>query len=182
MSNPYAAPDAALSDITEDETYDPQIFAVEGRIGRLRYLTYSWLIMIVLMFVIGIIAAILVPTLARNNPGAVAGAMLLVYIPIIAVSIIMAKRRFNDLNKSGWFTLLLIVPFVNIFAGLYLTFWPGTKGTNEFGPRPAKNPVILYIAALIVPVIIIGILAAVAIPAYQQYVMRAKAAQMNQNR
>jgi hypothetical protein len=41
MSNPYAAPDAVLSDVAEDETYEPQIFSVNGRIGRLRYLAYS---------------------------------------------------------------------------------------------------------------------------------------------
>ena len=49
------------------------------------------------------------------------------------------KRRLNDLDKSGWWQLLYLVPIVNILFALYLLFWPGTKGSNNYGLQPAKN-------------------------------------------
>jgi uncharacterized membrane protein YhaH (DUF805 family) len=178
MSNPYAAPDAVLSDVAEDETYEPQIFSVNGRIGRLRYLAYSWLMMMVVVMCLGILTAILIPMVAGKNKGTGMMVMGLMYIPIIAVSLIMAKRRFNDLDKSGWYSILILIPFVNFFVGLYLIFGPGTKGTNSYGPQPAKNSMWMALIVLVIPVI--GILAAIAIPQYQNYVMRAKAAQQLQ--
>jgi uncharacterized membrane protein YhaH (DUF805 family) len=185
MSNPYAAPDAVLSDVGEDETYEPQIFSVNGRIGRLRYLAYSWLLGFILMFVIGIVAAVLLPVLVKkgsHGPGMLF--MILLYAPVIAVALVMAKRRFNDLNLSGWLSPLILVPFLNILVGLYLLFAPGTKGANNHGPQPTKNSTILVIVGVVGPIFmiaIIGILAAIAIPAYQSYVMRAKAAAAQQH-
>ena len=101
---------------------------------------------------------------------------ILVYLPIIAVSLVYTKRRLNDLDFSGWFGLLMLVPFLNILFGLYLLFAPGSSGNNRFGAKPEKNSGLLMIAGILAPVIVIGILAAVALPAYQQYTARAKAA------
>ncbi|MBX9458259.1 MAG: DUF805 domain-containing protein [Rhizobium sp.] len=50
-------------------------------------------------------------------------------IPSIAVGV----RRLHDLDKSGWWLLLGLVPLV----GLILIYWfaqPGTPGANRFGP------------------------------------------------
>ena len=184
MNNPYSAPNAVLSEpVSDDETYEPALFSLHGRIGRLRYLAYSFVAMIVMSFFIGIAAAVAIPQFAgKNEPGA--GLMLvmfLLYIPIIAVGLIMVKRRLNDLDHSGWFSLLMIVPFLNFIFGLYLMFGSGSPGTNSYGPRPAKNSWLMVIGGLILPIIaIIGILAAVAIPSYQKYVERAKSAAAHQ--
>lgn len=43
MENVYTAPGADLSMTTDDGTYAPKFFAVDGRIGRIRYLAYHWL-------------------------------------------------------------------------------------------------------------------------------------------
>jgi uncharacterized membrane protein YhaH (DUF805 family) len=50
-------------------------------------------------------------------------------IPSIAVGV----RRLHDLDKSGWWLLLGLIPIV----GLILIYWfaqPGTPGPNRFGP------------------------------------------------
>ena len=62
---------------------------------------------------------------------------------------------------------------MNIFVGLWLLFAPGKKEHNNYGPHPVKNPIGIVILALIMPIVMIGILAAVALPAYQDYVERA---------
>ena len=56
-------------------------------------------------------------------------------IPFCAV----AARRSHDLNRSGWLSLLGLVPFVGLAM---LVFWafPGTSGSNRFGPEPILDP------------------------------------------
>lgn len=51
------------------------------------------------------------------------------------VAFILAGGRLNDLNKSAWFALLLLVPFIN-FSSLLLLFLDGTKGENDYGQDP----------------------------------------------
>lgn len=177
MNNPYRTPNAALADVAtsvSDETYEPAMFSTQGRIGRLRYLAYSCLLQLVALFFIGILAAILIPALGKNTSTSLIFPLVLVlYIPIFAIAFIMAKRRLNDLNKSGWLSLLLVVPLVNLVFALYLLFWPGSTSSNNYGPKPIPNSWGL-IAAILLPLIIIGALASTAITTYQDYVKRAQ--------
>lgn len=177
MENVYSAPRADLSTAPEDDdTYQPKIWALSGRLGRIRYLAYLNISMIILMFPIGILAAVLLPTFATNDAAGLGAAVtILLYIPILVVSFILAKRRLNDLDHSGWWSIVMFIPFLNILIGLYLVFGPGTAGTNRFGKQPNKNPTWLFLV-IFFPIVIFGIMAAVAIPAYQQYTEKAKAA------
>ncbi len=48
-------------------------------------------------------------------------------------------RRWHDLGKNGWWALIMIVPMVNFFVGIYLLFAKGNPEKNEFGePMPAN--------------------------------------------
>jgi hypothetical protein len=83
-------------------------------------------------------------------------------------------QRSHDFNMSGWFSLLALVPLVN------LIFWfiPGTDGPNRFGAKTPPNSALVLIGVWIVPILFIGgILAAVSIPAYQDYVKRSQTQQ-----
>lgn len=54
-------------------------------------------------------------------------------IPSIGVGV----RRLHDLDKSGWWLLLCLIPIV---GGLVLLYWfcqPGTPGANQFGAPAA---------------------------------------------
>ncbi len=183
MDNPYSAPSAEITEIADNVTYQPQIFAMGGRIGRLRYIGYGSLMALVWIVAIAVIAGI-GALLFRHSPVAstLFGILLILsYIPMVVYMFVLAKRRLNDLDQTGWLSLLLFVPLVGLLFTLYMWFAPGTNGRNRFGPMPAQNPPGMALVA-IVPLlfVILGILAAVAIPAYQQYVMRAKAAQLEQ--
>lgn len=168
MSNIYSAPTADLSAFQqEDGTYEPSVFQLKGRIGRVRYLAYSMCTTMAISFAVGILMFA-----TGETPGLLA--MVLMYIPIIAISIILVVRRLNDMNRSGWLAPLILVPIVNFLFGLYLLFGSGTEGPNEYGPAPSPNTTLVVIGAWLIPVVaIVGILAAVAIPAYQDYTTRA---------
>lgn len=179
MQNPYASPTASVLDMEiPDEPYEPRIFSAEGRIGRLRYLVYSFIVQFATACFAGAMAAVVVPLIMhRSDSSALLIPMLvLIYIPLLAAMFVMAKRRLNDLNHSGWLSLLLLIPLVNVVLALYLLFWPGTKGRNDYGPRPVKNSLALILFGLVLPLVLIGMLAAIAVPAYQDYVERARAA------
>jgi len=76
MQNPYGAPRAAVGDAAEE--FQPvRIFAVSGRIGRARYVVYSIVLTLLIMFVAGLATAFL-------GPAGVA-VMVVAYITIIAM-------------------------------------------------------------------------------------------------
>jgi len=165
MQNPYGAPRAAVGDAGEE--FQPvKIFAVSGRIGRARYVVYSIVLSLLIMFVAGLATALL-------GPLGVA-VMVVAYVGLIVVSIMLTIQRSHDFNMSGWFSLLALVPLVNMI------FWfiPGTDGTNNYGPKTPPNSALVLVGVWIVPLVFVGgILAAVSIPAYQDYVKRANTQQ-----
>ncbi len=165
--NPYNAPGAEL-DSGNDELYSPSIFSFNGRIGRLRYLAYgvgtSFLLMLVMIPLLGA-SAFMGGEVGTSVVGMIGIAVF--YIAPIVVSVMFAKRRLNDLNRSGWWSLLLFVPIVNLAPIIYLLFFPGTEGGNDFGPAPQANSTGVLILGWMLPALfILGIVAAIAIPQF----------------
>lgn len=178
-TNPYAAPNnPAEGELSDNARYAPKIFAFSGRIGRLRYLAYAFLYNLVFGSLLGIVAAVALPAFQDTQTSAVGvvGMLLLgvSYLAMLVMLIVLGCRRLNDLDNSGWWLLLYLLPVINFFFLLYMLLWPGSKGVNRFGAKPEKNSVLIILASLLLPVMIGGVLAAVAIPAYQDYVVRAQ--------
>lgn len=177
-ANPYTAPEAAL-DSGQKILYQPKVFSFNGRIGRLRYLAYGIGINLALMMVMGpLLGASAVmggdPTTSVLGIAAIG----IFYLVTIVVSVMFAKRRLNDLNRSGWWFLLFIIPLANLLLTIYLVFFPGTAGDNNYGHAPVANSLGVKILAWMLPLVfILGILAAIAIPQYQDYQSRAQATQ-----
>ncbi len=54
----------------------------------------------------------------------------LIIWPAIATTI----KRLHDINKSGWWTLAHLMPFIgSVILQLVLSIIPGTKGKNQYG-------------------------------------------------
>jgi len=168
-ANPYAPPQAVVADIADagdGALQEVHIFAWRGRIGRLRFLAYSMLMYLVVSVLGGVVGA------TSMSPTA---ALWLISPVSIGLMLMVAIQRGHDMGYSGWSVLLMLIPLV----GLVWVFKAGTPGVNRFGAPPVPNTLGVKIAALIFPAIaVIGILAAIALPAYQAYTLKAKAAQM----
>lgn len=54
------------------------------------------------------------------------------FIAILSITI----SRLHDINSSGWLSLLLLIPIINILLIVALIFTNGTAGTNRFGENP----------------------------------------------
>ena len=63
---------------------------------------------------------------------------LAVLIPSIAVGI----RRLHDTDRSGWWLLLLLLPFVGLIVLIVFMASPGTPGPNNYGPPAPSEPVL----------------------------------------
>ncbi len=164
QANPYAVPNAPVEDVYENqETADINIFTPNGRLGRVRYFYYSTLVGVVGM--IGIMLASLLINISPLVAGIIIAAL---YIAMIVLGVFLAIQRSHDLNKSGWLSLLLLVPF----AFLYFYFAPGSKGTNHYGAQPPANSKGVIAGAIAIPLVMIvlmGILSAIAIPSYSEH-------------
>lgn len=68
-----------------------------------------------------------------NNDGIISGLYsLALFIPSLAVSV----RRLHDVNKSGWFLLIALVPLVGVIWLLVLDCTAGDLGPNQYGQDP----------------------------------------------
>lgn len=158
--NIYSAPTADFTHVdSKDATYDPKMFELKGRIGRVRYFAY-YMVLSVLTSLLAILMLVLFPTNVF--------ALIVGYIPVLAVGIAVTIRRLHDMDHNGWLAALLLVPLVNFFFYLWLLFGRGTDGHNRYGAAPSANTRAVVMLAWLVPVgaVVIGILAAMALPAY----------------
>ena len=57
---------------------------------------------------------------------------LAVFIPSLAV----AFRRLHDTNRSAWWLLIALVPFIGAIVLLVFYLLDGTPGANRFGEDP----------------------------------------------
>jgi len=108
-----------------------------GRSQRKEYWMFFLGYMIVLLVLGGLTAA----TGGLDESGGGLGVVFLgllgifvlaIFIPSLAVQV----RRFHDQDKSGWFVLLGLIPYVGGLVVLVFMCLDGTNGPNRFGPDP----------------------------------------------
>lgn len=163
----------------------------QGRFGRLSFA--AWLCISNLILSIGLILAITsiiyAHTYAEPYNNILAICAILIFITIIGSTsiptFIFIIRRLHDRNQSGWLSLLIIVPLVNLIFLIYLFCAKGTVGENNFGPARITQgweKVLGWIYIILIPIaFVLGVIAAIAIPAYQDYVQRAQQTQQQYN-
>jgi len=172
--NPYQPPQSPLA--TADGEYARlSIFTPRGRLGRMRFLVYSFavglaanVLMVIIQALFGVAA--MDPSAMQSGalPAGLMLVMLLVMVPVVIINLFIAIKRLHDLDMSGWWALLFLVPLLNALFGIYLLLAPGTDGPNRFGPPPPPNSgavnffgwllIILYSLAFL------GMMAAIVIP------------------
>ena len=66
--------------------------------------------------------------------------MTLTVFPLLLWGIIIQIKRWHDLDRSGWWVLVNLIPGL---GGLYTLIMcgliKGTSGPNKFGPDPLEN-------------------------------------------
>lgn len=180
-NNPYATPKAEIGilDLGEIEYNEKKWYHLSGRIGRLRYLAYPmflYFLTILLAFPVGMTVGLMGAATGSGDETLINIISFIISIPMMVLGIGYSVRRLNDLGKTGWMVLIMLIPFVNLLFWLYLLFAKGDPDANEYGAPPRPNQWYHWVLALAMPTLmIIGIIAALSLPAYSDYVQEAKA-------
>lgn len=108
----------------------------QGRARRSEYWLF-WLFQVVVNIVLSIVGSIV----SGGDPQSAASYGLLglfglaLLIPNLAVSF----RRLHDTNRSAWWLLIALIPFVGGLVLLIFMVLDGTPGENRFGPDPKER-------------------------------------------
>lgn len=126
--------------VEADEVDPPGWFGLstEGRLGRLSYLAGG-------LAVTAALLAAIIPLALGNMP--------IVMMMALAVGFIFTVRlvvlRCHDVDWSGWWALLLLVPYVGSAFSFILLVIPGTRGSNNYGDPPRAASALTVILALV---------------------------------
>ncbi|MDO5786367.1 MAG: DUF805 domain-containing protein [Phascolarctobacterium sp.] len=119
------------------ETWKQKFFSTKGRINRLNYLLGS--IALQLIASVAQFMSITALTLMGMDSAIIGGLLLLLIVALVLAcicsGICLTIKRWHDLNKSGWYTLLCIL----IIPAIYIIFAKGTDGPNNYGPKPTSD-------------------------------------------
>ena len=182
QSNPYESPRSDVARPTPSGIDTTNPLDPKGRFTRLSWLAWNLVLGVLMMVIVFGLMAAGVVTLPEPDPEALAplylsAGLLVPQLLFLVVYLILAIRRCHDINASGWWSALLIVPLANLAALLVLLFKRGDAAANRFGPprpTPSWERVVGIISiVLFVLVFVGGIIAAIAIPAYQDYMTQA---------
>jgi uncharacterized membrane protein YhaH (DUF805 family) len=116
-----------------------------GRMGRLAYLVWYGYFLLTMA---GLIAVMFALALIQHTitTGFITGAISVISILavmacfcLMAYSAVLAGiRRLHDVNRSGYWYFLALVPVIATVFALYLFFAPGVEQPNEYG-SPLKG-------------------------------------------
>ena len=66
--------------------------------------------------------------------------IIMINIAAFVLTLFPSVKRAHDLNWTGWWLLLFLIPVINIYFGLQLIFLKGTTGINGYGEDPLLRP------------------------------------------
>ncbi|MBM7062201.1 DUF805 domain-containing protein [Pseudomonas sp. UL073] len=140
-ASPYTPPQAQVGEELP-EFGDLNVFSVQGRIGRLRYLAWT---LVVLLASVGLFGLAMIGMGIHQMVGWTL--ISVVGIAIVVVSLMIGVQRLHDIGWSGWLLLLNIIPVVGSVLSLLMLLVPGTTGVNRFGPPPPANSTAVKVLA-----------------------------------
>ena len=105
-----------------------------GRARRMEY-WYFVLFNLIVAFVLALIDTLLGTTTGVSSFGVLSGLYsLAVLIPTLALWV----RRLHDIDRTGWWILIGLIPLVGTIVLLVFALTPGTPGSNQYGPDPKQ--------------------------------------------
>ena len=166
--------------------YDPSsesALSPNGRFGRLSYLGWNMLITLSILSIIIMIAAfspdLFTDSSALTGSSAVAAVLIgISYLVMLYFSFIFTIRRLHDRNHTGWLSILIFVPIINLFFILYLIFAKGDDCSNQYGPQRITRGWEKVLGGFYFLLFPLGILTAIALPTYQDYPIPSQLAQI----
>lgn len=124
---PPVPPAQKADDVTEPGSLFAALFGFYGRMGRVEYAAV--LVLAIAGLIVGFASAS-----AFDDEQAGQAVLVVVALTSSWVKLAASCKRFHDLNRSGFYCLLYVVPIINVAVFLYLLFGRGDVGDNGYGP------------------------------------------------
>lgn len=117
-----------------DEDWKSMFLRYDNRLNRKRYNLRS-LALSGIYFVIKLVVYLLCAMLNIPSLEMLFNLFLVVFL---ISSFMLTIRRLHDLNRPGWWCLGTFIPLVNLVLAVYVIFFKGTDGPNDYGPDPLE--------------------------------------------
>ena len=136
--NPYEAPQVDVSAASghsgpaQPASWQDTLFSFRGRVPRRVFWGVSLGITFIFYAVVFALAAIL-----GQDSGLLGIVILLMYIPLVWISLAVTVKRWHDRDKSGWWILIGLIPLIGaIWQFVECGCLRGTVGGNQYGGDP----------------------------------------------
>ena len=137
----------SVSDLFHIDRIKKIFLSSEGRINRFEYFKrlLASLVILVLSLIIGIVFVFgcVFAGLVEAAETLAYVVSVFVFIPSIVVQYHLDVQRLHDLNKGNTLAIVRIVSAIiwipAIIIGIYLLFFKGTTGSNDYGPDPLEH-------------------------------------------
>ena len=167
--NPYQPPSADVAAQSISNTDQTSSFSPAGRFGRLSYIAWTSIFNVVYQVATGALGG---TDRLKLAPGADVGAdvvaIIVIFIAFLVCFTLFSIRRCHDINDSGWWMLVGLIPLVNLVFLLYICAKQGDQGPNKYGPPRVTRGwerVVGFIGVALIVVGLVGIIVVIAIPA-----------------
>jgi uncharacterized membrane protein YhaH (DUF805 family) len=121
-----------------------ELFLIEGRINRKKYGIYNTAFLITFL-ILGYSLRFLANFIAESGYDFIGilllagGFTLKIFLTLLLM--IITYKRFHDVGLNGIFTILAVIPYVQIAVVLILTCVNGTEGANKYGENPLSDSI-----------------------------------------
>ena len=112
-----------------------------GRARRKEYWMFV-LFNMIFSFVAGFIDGIFLPNLGIDAGGTKIGVLGTIYgLAVLIPGLAVAVRRLHDTNRTGWWLLIALVPFIGAIILIIFYVQDSQPGDNKYGPNPKAGTV-----------------------------------------
>ena len=119
-----------------DKDLKSMFLRYDNRLNRKRYLFRG----LALGAAVSIITKLITMIAVSMHSSAIASLGTVISVAAAIPSFMLMIRRLHDLNRPAWWCIGVFVPLVNLVLGIYLLFFKGTDGPNDYGPDPLEVP------------------------------------------
>ena len=134
MENPYESPRVGDEPIgrRESSPLSSILFSFEGRIPRRVY----WGAMLATAGIFYAIVFLLFAVFGTES-SVPAIVVLILYIPVVWISLAVQVKRWHDRDKSGWWVFINVIPLIGpLWSLIEIGCLRGTEGRNQYGYDP----------------------------------------------
>ncbi len=106
----------------------------DGRASRSEYWWFQLFVILVILAGYFVTALLAIATRSYGLFGLAVIALVVFWIATLIPTLAVTVRRLHDSDKSGWWLLIIFLPYVGAFVVLIFTLLASTPGHNRYGP------------------------------------------------